>query len=163
MKYIFVIVLLSMTLMCSAPPDNLNICVRKSLKKNVLLADAIKYVESRGNYSVYGGSGEYGAYQIMPKTWLMWSKQTHNKILKMTPANQDSVVIRKIRYWTKHYSYREIASIWNSGSPRWMGKIGINKHGVKYNVPEYVKKVDRVYNRLKKHEKYWKIEYYVLN
>lgn len=162
LKILFTL-LIATTLNCFAPVNNLTIKEKRTLNKELLIADAIKHIESGGNYNSFGSSGENGAYQFMPKTWRKWCMQTHGVILKMTPINQDSVAIRKIRSWTGKYTHKEIASIWNSGGYKWQGKIGVNKYGVKYNVPEYVRKVSLEYNSLKNKEKYWKIKYISIN
>ena len=113
------------------------------------IMNAIKQVESGGNYQAKGGSGEFGAYQFMPGTWTGWSRQYASEVLKMsvdqlemTPENQDAVARWKIQgLVSQGYSPQEIASIWNSGGPKWEGKVGVNKHGIRYDVPGYVNKV----------------------
>jgi hypothetical protein len=114
------------------------------------IANAIKKVESNGNYNAKGGSGENGAYQFMPSTWASWSKDYANQVLgksignlPMTPENQDAVAQWKIQSWLDQgLNPQQIAAKWNSGSEvGWENKIGTNKLGVKYNVPAYVNKV----------------------
>lgn len=114
------------------------------------LADAIKQVESGGNYQAKGGSGEFGAYQFMPGTWAAWSDEyaKANEIYQSldinNPENQDAVANWKIQQWlSQDYTPSQIASMWNSGSPSWEGKIGTNKYGQHYDVPNYVNKVLR--------------------
>lgn len=115
------------------------------------IMNAIRQVESGGNYEARGGSGEYGAYQFMPETWQSWSSQYANEVLQMSVAelemtqeNQDAVAGWKIKKLVDQgYNPQEIASIWNSGKPEWKGKIGTNKYGVKYNVPAYVSKIEK--------------------
>lgn len=112
------------------------------------IADAIKQIESGGNYEAKGASGENGAYQFMPSTWAGWSSQYASQVLQksvkslpMTPENQDAVAKWKIQSWlSQGYAPEQIASLWNSGSPDWQGKVGKNKMGVNYNVPAYVDK-----------------------
>ena len=112
------------------------------------IADSIKRVESGGDYNAKGKSGEFGAYQFMPRTWNAWSNEylksqgKQPMSLLPTPANQDAVATWKIEQLQKQgYTPDQIASIWNSGSPEYAGKVGTNSQGVKYNVPGYVKKV----------------------
>ena len=117
----------------------------------VALAKAIRQHESGGNFTIKGKSGESGAYQFMPATWKTWAKQylgTSNAA--MTPENQNQVAYRRIAEWkTQGYNPAQIASLWNSGKPKWEGKVGVNKYGVRYNVPAYVKNVYSLYQRFK--------------
>jgi len=112
------------------------------------IVDSIKNVESGGDYNAKGKSGEFGAYQFMPRTWDAWSGEFTQatkgqaQTLVPTPANQDAVATWKIEQLQKQgYTPDQIASIWNSGSPDYAGKTGTNSQGVKYDVPGYVKKV----------------------
>jgi len=114
------------------------------------IANTIKQIESNGNYNAKGASGEYGAYQFMPKTWYEWSSQyvaetfgipvdDQTGVLDATQENQDAIAEWKIQQWlNKGYTPEQVASMWNSGSPDWEGKVGTNKQGVDYNVPKYV-------------------------
>lgn len=116
------------------------------------IANAIKLVESGGNYNAQGASGENGAYQFMPGTWASWSSEYASQVLQqsvaklpMTPENQDAVAKFKIQQWLNQgYTPDQIASMWNSGSPDYQGKVGVNSKGVKYDVPSYVNKVTSV-------------------
>jgi hypothetical protein len=116
------------------------------------VATAIKHVESRGNYKAKSKDAGYGAYQIMPATWKAWAKEYTNsdKPLPMTPENQDMIAEWKIQQWIDEgLTVEEIAAKWNSGSHKnWKKKIGVNKWGVKYNVPAYVKKVNKALKSL---------------
>jgi len=122
-------------------PDN----IINSTAKNI--ADAIKQVESNGNYKASGGSGEYGAYQFMPATWESWKNQylkevygTSNMSFGMTPENQDAIAIWKINKLLKQgYTPEEIALIWNHGSAERVK--GINSYGVAYDSGAYADKV----------------------
>jgi muramidase (phage lysozyme) len=77
---------------------------------------ALKAVESSNRYHVHGQSGEYGAYQFMPKTWERFCKYYFGEILDITdPANQDAVARERIKDLIfKGYSDEQIANIWNS-------------------------------------------------
>lgn len=112
------------------------------------IANAIKTVESGGNYNARGASGEIGAYQFMPSTWEKYSSEYAQSIgqgaqsLDMTSENQDAVAKFKVKQWLDQgYQADQIASMWNSGSPEYTGKVGINSKGVRYDVPAYVSKV----------------------
>jgi len=109
------------------------------------VANAIKQIESGGNYSARGASGEYGAYQFMPGTWQSWSRelqQATGEVPSATPENQDNVAKFKIQQWLNQgLTPQQIAAKWNSGSEvGWEDKVGTNSMGVKYDVPAYVKK-----------------------
>lgn len=120
------------------------------------IAEAMKEVESGGNYDAVAKDQGRGAYQFMPETWKDWSNQylketggDTSKPLEMTPANQDAVAKWRIqKLLDQGYDHKQIASIWNSGSPNWEGKKGVNKYGVAYDVPAHVEKVDRAYRKL---------------
>ena len=105
------------------------------------IANAIKQVESGGNYSVKGASGESGAYQFMPATWKSWAKQyLGDANAPMTQANQDKVATSKIQdLLNQGYNAQQIALIWNGGQP--VVKKGVNKYGVKYDSGSYANKV----------------------
>ena len=104
------------------------------------MANAIRQVESGGNYEAKGASGEYGAYQIMPGTWKGWAGD-----LEQTPENQDKIARQKFQEWIdKGLTSEEMAAKWNSGSEKdWKNKKGVNKKGVAYDVPAYVNKVTK--------------------
>jgi hypothetical protein len=97
----------------------------------------IKHIESRGNYSKPGGSGEYGAYQFMPKTWYKMCHRYAGKYLKPTNENQDLIAYRYVEHLFKQgYSISQIASVWNSGYPN-CTKVGFTKTGIPFDVPAY--------------------------
>jgi hypothetical protein len=105
------------------------------------IANAIKQVESQGNYQARGGSGEIGAYQFMPNTWKQWAGEfLGNSNAPMTAQNQDYVAMAKISQLIEQgYSPAEIALIWNGGTPKI--KRGVNKYGVAYDSGAYANKV----------------------
>ena len=117
----------------------------------VALAKAIRSTESDNNYNAHGQSGEFGAYQWMPTSW----SSNANKYLgdsnaPMTPVNQDKVAYNTIlNYKNQGYSPEEIASLWNSGKPNWIGNVGVNSSGVKYDTPTYVNNVVQAYTQNK--------------
>ena len=107
------------------------------------IANAIKQAESGGNYNAIGDAGtSAGAYQFQPKSWSGWAKQyTGQENLPMTPENQDRVAIARIQdLINQGYGPREIALIWNGGSP--VEKKGFNKKiGLAYDSGAYADKV----------------------
>lgn len=119
-------------------------------KRVDLLLETIKIIESGGNYNTKGKSLEYGAYQFTNATYRMYSYLYFKELLPMTPENQDKIARKKVENLVKAgFTDSEIASFWNSGSPKWEGKIGVNKYGVKYNVPKYVSDFNNTLNKLK--------------
>lgn len=120
------------------------------------IANAIKKIESGGNYDARGASGEFGAYQFMPGTWSQWSQEylqgtgQAGQSLSPTPENQDAVAQFKIGQWLDQgLNPTQIASMWNSGTPDFEGKVGVNSKGVPYNVPEYVNKFNNALRGIK--------------
>lgn len=114
------------------------------------LLKTIRIIETRENYHLSGLSKEYGAYQFTKVTWEYYSKKYFNEVLDITiPENQDKVAQKKVtELINKGYNDAEIASIWNCGSKYYKGKIGVNKYGIKYNVPKYVKEFLIIKNRI---------------
>ena len=110
------------------------------------IADAIKKVESGGDYNARGASGEFGAYQFMPTTWKGWA-QTYlgDANAPMTPENQDRVAEAHVSsLLSQGRTPEEIALIWNGGQP--VRKAGVNKYGVRYDSGAYADKVLRALN-----------------
>ena len=109
------------------------------------IARTIRQIESGENYEARGASGEFGAYQFMPATWEQWSSEYLQSIgeapqsLDQSQENQDAVAEFKInQLQNQGFNPLEIASIWNSGKSDWVGNVGTNSQGVKFNVPAYV-------------------------
>lgn len=122
----------------------------------VNLAKAIRSVETRGQkdpYTAKGGSGEFGAYQYTEDTWNADVKALTGKAVPLTQADkilQNEVAYKKLESLKKQgYNPGQIASIWNSGGPEWEGKVGVNKYGIKYDVPKYVDAVATAYQGFK--------------
>ena len=113
------------------------------------LASAILKQESGGNYNAKGASGESGGYQFMPGTWKAWAgKHLGDSNAQMSVENQNRVAYGQIKSWKdKGYNPAQIASLWNSGTPEWEGKVGTNSKGVKYDVPSYVRNVSANYKQ----------------
>ncbi len=120
--------------------------VREQTVKKII--EAIKTIESNGNYSAVGQSGEYGAYQYTYDTWKMACLRYTGYILDISvPENQDYVTMLRIKYfYDSGYSIDQIASLWNSNSSSYENKVGVNKYGVEYNTPNYVDKFLLAYN-----------------
>ena len=110
----------------------------------------IRIIETNENYHLIGKSGEYGAYQFTPSTWKGYCHMFFNKNLDIfIPENQDKVAEAKIKMLVeKGLTDEEIASFWNSGSKYWKGRKGVNKFGVEYNTPKYVKQFIIIKNNL---------------
>lgn len=111
------------------------------IKDPVAIAEAIRQVESEGNYDATGESGENGAYQFMPDTWKEWAgKHLGNANAPMTQQNQDFVAQMQINEWLREgKTAEEIALLWNGGETK--RKSGVNKFGVKYDSGAYADKV----------------------
>lgn len=114
------------------------------------LLKTIRIIETRENYQLKGKSREYGAYQFTPATWRWYCKMFFNETLDITvPENQDKVARAKLEMLVRNgFTDEEIASFWNSGRKEWEGRVGINKYGVKYNVPKYVREFIKIKNNL---------------
>ena len=102
---------------------------------------AIRDVESGGDYTTRGQSGEYGAYQFTYDTWKQWAAEfLGNPEAPLTPENQDKVASAKIASLiAQGYGPQEIALIWNGGTPTI--KSGVNQFGVQYDTGAYAQKV----------------------
>lgn len=115
------------------------------------LAKAIRQTET-GNKPIRGKSGELASrYQFLPSTWKSWAGEVlGNPNAPITLENENKVAYTKIKKWKDQgYNPAQIASIWNSGGPKWEGKKGVNKQGVAYDVPLYVNKVYSAYRNIK--------------
>lgn len=114
------------------------------------IANAIKQIESGGNYQARGASGESGAYQFMPSSWASWAKTyIGDANAPMTAANQDKVAMAKIQsLLDQGYDARQVALIWNGGQP--VEKKGVNSKGVAYDSGAYANKVVGVLGRAPK-------------
>ena len=110
--------------------------------------DAIKTIESGGNYQAIGrvmanGDRAYGAYQVMGANVGPWTEKHFGR--RMTPqeflANpdaQDTVFDAEFgSYVSKHGNAQDAASMWFSGRP--LAKAGNASDGMT-TVPEYVKR-----------------------
>jgi len=116
------------------------------------LAKAIRQTESGGNAQAKGASGEYGAYQFMPTTYSTLSKKygVATPLENSTLEEQNKLAYSQIKEWKDQgYKPDQIASMWNSGKPEWQGNVGVNAKGVKYDTPDYVKKVYNQYQNIK--------------
>jgi len=108
------------------------------------IANAIMQVESGGR-QIAGASGEFGAFQFMPATWKIISRQIAGQVLQQTPENERAVAVAKIQdLISKGYGPKEIALIWNTslgGSEKPLVKKGVNSKGVAYDSGGYANKV----------------------
>ncbi len=125
----------------------------------VNLAKAIRAVETRGQkdpYSARGGSGEYGAYQFTKPTWDKASQETFGQVVPLESATreqQNQVAYKQLKsFKDQGYNVGQIASMWNSGKPDAYldtNYKGVNKSGVKFDVPAYAKAVAESYQSIK--------------
>ncbi len=119
------------------------------------LAMAIRQVESGGDPTARGKSGEFGAYQFTQPTWDTLSKK-HGVNVPLDQASleqQNEVAYKQIKQWKDSgYNPGQIASMWNSGKPdAYLDPAykGVNKSGAHYDVPAYAKSVATAYQQLK--------------
>lgn len=128
----------------------------------VNLAKAIRQTESGGNFNARGKSGEYGAYQFTAPTWQKEAAALgiNVPVDKATPQQQNQVAYTQLKRWKDAgYNPGQIASMWNAGETEpnaYQGtfsngkpSVGINSHGVHYDVPAYAKSVASAYQTLK--------------
>lgn len=120
----------------------------------VRLAKAIRQTESRGDFNAKGASGEFGAYQFMPDTWASTTKKYNLDAGDLSKENQNKAAYMSIKE-LKDQGYKpdQIAATWNMGpnalTKGWKDNVGVNKMGVKYDTPDYVRKVGGYYTALK--------------
>ena len=125
------------------------------------IASAIGQFESGGNYKaqgpvvtsgMYKGERALGKYQIMPSNIPAWSKEalgysiTAKQFLEQ-PELQDAIAEYKMDKILKQYgNIGDVASVWFSGRP--VNKAGNSKDVLGTSVPQYVKNVISIYNKL---------------
>lgn len=115
-----------------------------------IIAEAIGWVESRGNYGAVGpatrsGNRAYGKYQVMDFNIPVWSQAIIGR--KLTPQQwladsgaQDAVVRAKIaEYLNQWGNAADVASVWFSGRPLTQAGNAADITGT--TVPTYVQKV----------------------
>ena len=121
----------------------------------VAMAQAIRQVESGGDFSAQGKSGEQGAYQWLPETWNAMSKEAgvNVPLAQATPEQQNEVAYKQIKQWKDQgYNVGQVASMWNSGNPdAYLNQNyqGTNASGAQYNTPQYAKDVATYYQSFK--------------
>lgn len=114
-------------------------------------------IKETGNRNILGGSGEFSRYQIMPTTWKYWCIKYFGVVLINNEENHNKVVKAVLFDLTKKYNTEEIAAIWNCGSIHYKNRIGVNKYGISYNTPQYVKEFLIIHQDLvNKHGEYLK-------
>lgn len=108
------------------------------------IANAIMKVESGGR-QVSGASGEFGAFQFMPETWKIVSRQMTGQVLPQTPENEYRVAVAKVQdLLNKGYNAEQIALVWNTslgGAEKPFVRKGVNSKGVAYDSGAYARKV----------------------
>lgn len=119
----------------------------------VRLAKAIRFTESGDNANAKGASGEHGLYQFMPDTWNSTTKEFNLDPSDFSRENQNKAAYMRIKT-LKDQGYKpdQIAAYWNMGgnalTKGYEGNVGVNKYGVKYDTPAYVKSVKGAYQHL---------------
>lgn len=97
-----------------------------------------------------GASGELASkYQYMPATWRKYSQEYNNSVNKTNAPLafdrnvEDAVTEWKVQQWLNQgFTPVQIAAMWNGGEGAandWQNRVGVNKQGVRYSVPDYVK------------------------
>ena len=122
------------------------VAVRKLSPLTYKVVTALKILESNGNYALEGKSGEYGAYQFLPRTFHNYQKIYMGTTTSMTPEYQDEVAELYVNDMVeKGYSVYQIGLIHNQGH---IGKCikGINQYGVKYDSCWYAQKLQSMVN-----------------
>jgi len=105
------------------------------------IAKAIQKVETGGNHSAIGKSGERGSMQFLPSTWELWSEEVSGRVMPFTPQNEMYVALKMIDTWIEvGLSDRQILWKWNSGRHDKCIE-GVNKHGVNYSSCDYAQVV----------------------
>lgn len=124
------------------------------------MTKAIAYAEHGGKPNlkdpVKGQSGEMASvYQYTPETWVsVAAKYLGDSKAELNLENETKASYLRIKDWLdKGFKPAQIASMWNAGEGEpdaWTGffrngntSIGINSHGIKFNVPVYVKRVQK--------------------
>lgn len=115
------------------------------------LADAIMTVESGGK-QIKGASGEFGAFQFIPATWAIISKEVAGQVIPQTAENERFIAEQKInQLLEKGHTPKEVALIWNTslgGAEKPFVRKGTNKKGVKFDSGAYASKVVSTLNKL---------------
>lgn len=123
-----------------------------------ILTKSLKRSETPGSSDPYNQSGDNGtstgAYQIQNKYWKPWAKQyLGDENAPMTEENQNKLAYTRVKsLLDAGNSQSQVASIWNHGSPDYQGVVGdkVYPDGAKihYDVPAYVDKVQRNYQKI---------------
>lgn len=122
----------------------------------VALAKAVRQVESGGNPTAQGQSGEYGAYQYIPATWATQSKAAGVNV----PLDQATLQQQNQVWYTWAKAQKDagknvgqIASMQNAGEgdpdAYLNGNSGVNGSGVPYDTKAYAQKVATLYQQYK--------------
>jgi hypothetical protein len=113
----------------------------------VKLMKGIKTVESNGNYTAKGKSGEFGAYQFMPDTYAAEAPKYGVDPSDYSPAAQNKVAYFQLKsFKDQGYTPEQAAAAWNGGpgvveNDKWKTNVGVNSKGVAFDTPGYVQKV----------------------
>lgn len=124
----------------------------------VNLAQAIRHVESNGDYEAKGASGEYGAYQFEPDTWNALAPHfgVNVPLNQATPEEQNEVAYKQLALWKQSnptWNVGNFASAWNAGvgnpNAYQENHVGVNSQGVSYDTPAYAAKIAQTYQQIK--------------
>ncbi len=121
------------------------------------VAESIGQFESGGNYKATGpatrsGDRAHGKYQIMGNNIPQWSKQALGRSITVdefrnSPKLQDAIAQFKMQeYMNKYGNLEDVSSVWFSGQP--LSKAGNKRDVIGTSVPNYVKNITAIYNRL---------------
>lgn len=135
-------------------------------KLAIAITKGLGYAENGGKPNIdnplKGKTGEMKSiFQFEPATWKLYSKEVFGKEVPMTADNESNVVLAKVSKWVQkklkegkkpEQIIPEIASAWNAGpaeSNAYTGhfsdgsssKSTNKKYGVKFDVPDYAKRV----------------------
>lgn len=112
----------------------------------VAIASVISEVETRGDCTAKGASGETGCFQYQRATWAAYSKEIFGEVKEQTPENAKYVTEAKIALWLEEgYTARDVFLTWNQGHSG-ACRRGINRHGVSYDSCAYADKALRLLN-----------------
>lgn len=101
-------------------------------------------VETKGDCSLRGGSGEFSCFQFMSSTWTAWSIDYIGYEMPKTDGNARYLATLRVSdLLDQGFTAEEIALKWNSGGLT--HRKGVNKHGVAYNTYAYVAKFNNYY------------------
>ena len=115
-------------------------------KETYKRAEAIKYVETKGNCNLRGADGEIGCWQIMPSTWKALTKKHLGEVKGYSTTTEEFIVYKEIQS-LGNLKPQQVFLRWNAGGATKCSR-GITKAGVPFDSCAYVKKVMEKYGNL---------------